>query len=137
MQLLISVQIIVCPCSATLQEWLLCRTYSTMEAFHSLVLPSQSSIKWKNNMTWVDVLGLFGAFLSSVTFVPQVYKAWKTKSTGDLSVWMIFILMANVSTWLTYGIIKNDLAIILANAIILSLSLLLLFFKLTFKNSTA
>ena len=68
-------------------------------------------------MTWVDVLGLFGAFLSSVTFVPQVYKAWKTKSTGDLSVWMILILMANVSTWLTYGIIKNDLAIILARTL--------------------
>lgn len=86
-------------------------------------------------MTWVDGLGLFGAFLSSVTFVPQVYKAWQTKSTGDLSIWMIIILLANVSTWLTYGIIKNDFAIILANAIILSLSLLLLYFKLTFKST--
>lgn len=84
-------------------------------------------------MTWVDVLGLFGAFLSSITFVPQVYKAWQTKSTGDLSVWMILILIANVSTWLTYGIIRNDFAIILANSIILSLSLLLLYFKMTFQ----
>lgn len=86
-------------------------------------------------MTWVDGLGLFGAFLSAITFVPQVYKAWQTKSTGDLSVWMIIILLANVSTWLIYGIIKDDFAIILANAIILSLSLLLLYFKLTFKKS--
>ena len=84
-------------------------------------------------MTWVDVLGLFGAFLSSITFVPQVYKAWQTKSTNDLSVWMILILIANVSTWLTYGIIRNDFAIILANSIILSLSLLLLYFKMTFQ----
>ena len=84
-------------------------------------------------MEWIDYLGLFGAFLSSVTFVPQVYKAWQSRSTGDLSVWMILILIGNVSTWLIYGIVKNDLAIMIANSIILALSLLLMYFKLTFK----
>ena len=83
-------------------------------------------------LQWVDYLGLFGAFLSSVTFVPQVYQAWKTKSVGDLSIWMILILLANVSTWLIYGIIKADLAIIIANSIILVLSLTMLVFKLSF-----
>lgn len=88
-------------------------------------------------MTWIDVLGLFGAFLSSITFIPQVYKAWQTKSTGDLSVWMILILIGNVSTWLIYGIVRKDFAIILANAIILSLSLLLLYFKFAFNKPVA
>jgi MtN3 and saliva related transmembrane protein len=37
-------------------------------------------------MQWIDYVGLFGAFLSFVTFVPQVIKAWQTKSVGDLSV---------------------------------------------------
>lgn len=85
-------------------------------------------------MQWIDYVGLFGAFLSSVTFVPQVVKAWQSRSVGDLSIWMIFILVGNVSTWLFYGIVKSDLAIIIANAIILFLSLLMLFFKLTFKK---
>jgi len=31
-------------------------------------------------MQWIDYVGLFGAFLSSVTFVPQVYKAWQSRS---------------------------------------------------------
>jgi MtN3 and saliva related transmembrane protein len=84
-------------------------------------------------MEWIDYVGLFGAFLSSVTFVPQVYKAWQSRSTGDLSIWMILILLGNVSTWLFYGIVKNDLAIMIANSIILTLSLVLLYFKLTFK----
>lgn len=84
-------------------------------------------------MQWIDYVGLFGAFLSAITFVPQVYKAWQSKSTGDLSVWMLLILIGNVSTWLFYGIVKNDFAIILANSIILALSLLLMYFKLTFK----
>jgi MtN3 and saliva related transmembrane protein len=86
------------------------------------------------DLKWIDYLGLFGAFLSSITFLPQVYKAWKTKSVGDLSIWMILILLANVSTWLIYGIVKNDFAIMIANSIILSLSLLMLFFKFRFKK---
>lgn len=85
-------------------------------------------------MQWIDYVGLFGAFLSSVTFVPQVIKAWQSKSVGDLSIWMIFILVGNVSTWLFYGIVKEDMAIIIANSIILFLSLVMLFFKLTFKK---
>jgi MtN3 and saliva related transmembrane protein len=84
------------------------------------------------DLQWIDYLGLAGAFLSSVTFLPQVYRAWKTKSVGDLSIWMILILLANVSTWLVYGIFKGDLAIIIANSIILALSLLMLVFKLSF-----
>jgi MtN3 and saliva related transmembrane protein len=86
------------------------------------------------NLNWIDYLGLFGAFLSSITFLPQVYKAWKTKSVGDLSIWMILILLANVTTWLIYGLVKNDFAIIIANSIILFLSLLMLFFKFSFKK---
>ncbi|MBN8788673.1 MAG: SemiSWEET transporter [Terrimonas sp.] len=85
-------------------------------------------------MQWIDYVGLFGAALSSVTFVPQVIKAWQTKSVGDLSIWMVFILIANVSTWLFYGIVKHDIAIIVANSIILFLSLLMLYFKISFKK---
>jgi MtN3 and saliva related transmembrane protein len=86
------------------------------------------------SLQWIDYLGLFGAFLSSITFLPQVYKAYKTKSVGDLSAWMIAILMANVSTWLIYGIIRNDFAIIIANSIIMGLSLVMVYFKITFRK---
>lgn len=85
-------------------------------------------------MQWIDYVGLFGAVLSSITFVPQVIKAWQTKSVGDLSIWMVFILIGNVSTWLFYGIVKHDIAIIVANSIILALSLLMLYFKISFKK---
>ncbi len=85
-------------------------------------------------MEWIDYLGLVGVVSGSLTFVPQVYKAWKSRSVGDLSMWMIMILIANVSIWLVYGIVRNDFPMILANAVIMSLSLLMLYFKLTFKK---
>ena len=88
-------------------------------------------------MQWIDYLGIFGTFLSSTTFLPQVYKAWKTRSVGDLSAWMLAILMGNVSTWLCYGIIKGDFFIILANSIIMGLTLLMVYFKVTFGKEQA
>jgi MtN3 and saliva related transmembrane protein len=83
-------------------------------------------------MKWRDYLGYIGVVTGSLTFVPQVYMAWKTRSVGDLSIWMILILLTNVVIWLIYGITGKDKAMILANSIILVLSLLMLYFKLTF-----
>jgi MtN3 and saliva related transmembrane protein len=83
-------------------------------------------------MKWRDYLGYIGVVTGSLTFVPQVWMAWKTKSVGDLSIWMILILLTNVVIWLIYGITGKDKAMIMANSIILVLSLLMLYFKLTF-----
>jgi MtN3 and saliva related transmembrane protein len=84
------------------------------------------------NKNWREYLGMVGVVTGSMTFVPQVYQAWVTKSVGDLSIWMILILLLNVSIWLIYGITGKDRPMILANIIIMSLSLALLYFKLTF-----
>lgn len=84
------------------------------------------------NKNWREYLGMVGVVTGSMTFVPQVYQAWVTRSVGDLSIWMILILLLNVSIWLIYGITGKDRPMILANIIIMSLSLALLYFKLTF-----
>ncbi len=91
-------------------------------------------MKWDQIIEWV---GLFGAFLSSVTFIPQVWLAWKTKSVGDLSLGMLLIVFTSVIVWLVYGIYLNLVPVIIANSVIFVLSLLLLYFKFTFpkKNS--
>jgi MtN3 and saliva related transmembrane protein len=86
-----------------------------------------------SNYTWIDFLGLFGAFLSAITFIPQVIQAYKSKSVKDLNTGMLFIIFSSVIIWLVYGIAKNDLPIIIANSIILILSGVLLYFKATFK----
>lgn len=83
-------------------------------------------------MKWREYLGYIGVVTGSLTFVPQVWMAWKTRSVGDLSIWMILILLTNVVIWLIYGITGKDKAMILANSIILVLSLMMLYFKLTF-----
>lgn len=85
-------------------------------------------------MNWIDIVGLFGSFLSSITFMPQVYKAWQSKSVGDLSIYTILIVTFSTVVWLVYGIGYNLWPVIICNSIICFLSLVLLYFKLTFKK---
>ncbi|MCX6209169.1 MAG: SemiSWEET family transporter [Bacteroidetes bacterium] len=84
--------------------------------------------------TWVDYLGLFAAFLSAITFLPQVIQAHKTKSVKDLNIFMLLIVFSSVVIWLIYGFVKELLPVIIANGVILVLSGILLYFKATFKK---
>jgi MtN3 and saliva related transmembrane protein len=83
---------------------------------------------------WFDYVGYLGSFLTSVTFIPQVYKAWKTKSVGDLSIWMMLIVVFSTMVWLIYALAIHSGSVIVANSIVFVLSLLLIYFKYAFKN---
>ncbi len=85
-------------------------------------------------MTAIELVGHFGAFLTSVTFIPQVYKAWKTRSVGDLSLTMMLIVVTSTVVWLVYGIALLLWPVIVANTIVCVLSLLLVYFKFAFKK---
>lgn len=86
-------------------------------------------------MPFIEYVGLFGAFLSAITFIPQVLHAYKTKSVGDLSWGMLWIVFTSVIVWLVYGFYLMLLPVIIANGVILVLSTVLLYFKATFKNN--
>lgn len=82
----------------------------------------------------VEYIGYFGSFLTSITFIPQVYKSWQSKSVGDLSIWMILIVVTSTLVWLVYGFAINSGPVISANLVVLFLTLVLLYFKLSFKK---
>lgn len=83
-------------------------------------------------MDWIQIAGHVGAFLSSVTFIPQVYKVWQTKSANDLSLTMMVIVFTSTLIWLVYGVALMLWPVILANSIICFLSLLLIYFKFAY-----
>lgn len=83
-------------------------------------------------MTSIELIGHLGAFLSSVTFIPQVYKVWKTKSVNDLSLTMMFIVFTSTIVWLIYAFALMLWPVILANGIICALSALLIYFKFAY-----
>lgn len=80
-----------------------------------------------------NLLGLIAGSLTTVAFLPQVMKTWRSKSAGDLSIGMFAIFSAGVALWLVYGIIIDAPPVIVANGVTLVLALTILFFKLRYK----
>jgi len=78
-------------------------------------------------------IGFFAAFCTTIAFLPQAIKVYKTKSTKDISLLMFLIFTIGVLSWLLYGFVINDLPVILANAVTLILSLFILLYKIKFK----
>lgn len=85
-------------------------------------------------MNWTEVIGHIGSALSSITFIPQVYQAWKTRRVADLNLAMLLIVFSSTIIWLIYGIRLHLLPVIICNGIICFLSLLLVYFKFSFKK---
>lgn len=80
------------------------------------------------------LIGLAAGFCTTIAFLPQAIKTWKSKSAKDLSLGMYSIFCTGVILWLTYGILISDIPIILTNAATLTLAISILYFKLSFKD---
>jgi MtN3 and saliva related transmembrane protein len=81
-----------------------------------------------------QLLGLIAGACTTIAFLPQVIKTWKSRSAKDLSLSMFSIFCIGVTLWLIYGIMERDIPVIAANLATLMLASTLLFFKLRFKG---
>lgn len=78
------------------------------------------------------IIGLMAAILSTVSFLPQVLQAYKTKHTKDISLATFIILFIGVVLWLIYGILIKATPVILANAATSILTLIILVMKIKY-----
>jgi len=84
-------------------------------------------------MEKIEILGLVAAVFTTSSFFPQVYKAWKEKSTKDISLAMYVAFLIGVILWLIYGYYRNSIAIIAANLVTMVLVLIVIVLKLKYK----
>ncbi|HET9112622.1 MAG TPA: SemiSWEET transporter [Burkholderiales bacterium] len=84
-----------------------------------------------NNQDW---LGLLAGSLTTISFVPQVIRIWRTKKADDISTSMFVIFMAGVALWLGYGILLKAWPVIAANAITLALAMVILVLKYRYRK---
>ncbi len=77
-------------------------------------------------------IGGIAATLTTCSFIPQVWKVWRTRHTKDISLLMYSLFSAGVALWLMYGILLSSWPIIVANAITLLLAGTVLALKLRF-----
>jgi MtN3 and saliva related transmembrane protein len=76
-------------------------------------------------------IGYCAAFLTTFAFLPQAIRVITYKKTEDISRNMYIMLVLGITFWLTYGILKKDLPIILSNSVTLAFSCIILYYKLT------
>ena len=69
------------------------------------------------NSTYIDFFGFSAALLTTIAFLPQLYKTWKTKSAGDVSLIMLILFLTGLICWIIYGIKINSIPILIANII--------------------
>jgi len=81
-----------------------------------------------------EIIGLIAAGLTTASFVPQVYKTWKTKSVESLSLTMYIAFFIGIVLWLIYGIHHKSIPMISANTVTAVLALLLIIFKFRYKK---
>lgn len=76
-----------------------------------------------------DIFGFIGAFLTTLSFVPQAWLVLRTGKTEGISLTMYALFTIGVAAWLAYGVLESALPIIMANAITLVLAALILAMK--------
>lgn len=78
----------------------------------------------------LSFIGYIAAICTTISFLPQVIKTWKTKQTKDISLPMYILLVTGIFLWFVYGIFLKDAAIYLANGTTLLFASSILYLKL-------
>jgi MtN3 and saliva related transmembrane protein len=77
----------------------------------------------------VSTLGLVAATLTTLAFLPQVVKTWRSRSARDVSTAMFLLLCLGVSLWVAYGLLIKSAPVVVANALTLGLAAAMLAMK--------
>ncbi|MDR2772109.1 MAG: SemiSWEET transporter [Elusimicrobiota bacterium] len=72
----------------------------------------------------MEILGFIAGFCTAVSFIPQVYKTWKSKSAKDVSIQMFLIYSLASILWIIYGVGAGSMPVIATNVVLLALSIM-------------
>lgn len=85
-------------------------------------------------MSFITIMGFAAAVLTTSSFVPQAIKTIRTKDTRSISFFMYLLFSAGTLLWLLFGILSDNLPIIIANAITLVFAVIILSYKIIHLN---
>ena len=90
-----------------------------------------------NHLNYIDLFGFLAALLTTIAFLPQLYKTWQTKSADDVSLVMLILFITGLICWIIYGVKINSIPILVANIITLIFNFSILILKITYGKSKA
>ncbi|HMW35627.1 MAG TPA: SemiSWEET transporter [bacterium] len=81
------------------------------------------------------IVGLVSGILTTFGFLPQVIKSLRTKKVEDVAIAQPVVLLIGMSGWLLYGVMRDDLVIIMANIVSIALNLWLIVLKIKYRSN--
>jgi len=88
-----------------------------------------------SHFNYIDLFGFLAAFLTTIAFLPQLYKTWKTKSANDVSLIMLILFIIGLICWIIYGIKINSIPILVANIITFIFNFSILILKVSYAKN--
>ena len=88
------------------------------------------------NFSSSEIVGFAAATLSTIAFLPQVIKTWKSRSARDVSYALLLTFSTGCFCWVIYGYQVHAIPVMIANAFTLTLNLAILAMKLSFESDT-
>lgn len=83
--------------------------------------------------TWT-IFGLMAGMLTTVGYIPQIVKGYQTKRMNDISLTMPVLLSIGMALWFYYGMVLQDLPIMLWNFIAVCLNLVVILMILRYRQ---
>ncbi len=80
-------------------------------------------------------LGLLAGILTSCAVLPQIVKSYRSRHVRDISLWQPVMLVAGMGLWLLYGILIDDLPLIVTNIFSITCNLILITMKLLYADT--
>ena len=78
---------------------------------------------------FLEIFGLIAGAVTSLGYLPQLYKGYRTKKLDDISYYMPAVLAFGMTLWFIYGVFQKAYAIIIANIFGVFCSILLIVMK--------
>jgi MtN3 and saliva related transmembrane protein len=88
--------------------------------------------KKKVHMTSLDVLGLIATCFTTSSFVPQVWRTWRTRDVSGISLVTYVVITIGLGLWLVYGVLRGDLPLVIANSVMVVLTAAITAMKIAF-----
>ena len=77
----------------------------------------------------LELFGLIAGAITSMGFIPQLIRGYKTKKLEDVSYFMPIVLAFGMTLWFIYGFLLEAMAVMLANAFGVTCCLILITMK--------
>jgi MtN3 and saliva related transmembrane protein len=84
-------------------------------------------------METTSLVGFAAGFLTTVAFIPQAVKIWRSKSAADVSLTAFLAFTLGVGLWIAYGVLKQEPPIIVWNGVTLLIALAILGMKVKYR----